>query len=190
VAAATWETAAHPQPVCIDVADEVGAAALCFVVERSGRVLAAQDRGGSWTVSDRFDRRRPVDVLVCGPSPLDARDAVEAFARGEVGAVIRHDTPAQVVAALDGLDHGLGLVPNDVLERARAAPPITPRQRVVLEAVMAGQTNVEIAHALQLKPVTIKREVAALFAALGACRRFELIAAGYDLGFRKRRART
>lgn len=140
-------------------------------------------------VSDRLDRRRVVDVLVCGPSALDASEALAAFSAGHARAIVCLAQPEQLVAALAALEVGLSLVPADLLEQARRCPEITPRQRIVLGAVMAGQSNTEIARALQVKPVTVKREVAALFAAFGACRRFELISRGFDLGYRRNLAR-
>lgn len=177
-----WD-APSPRAVVIDVRDATGSAALCFTVERSGRFIGDRDFPASWFVSDRLDRRRPVDVLVCGRTAVDAEEAVAAFSAGDARAVICIEDPGQVVAALDALERGLSLVPANLLERARAVPPITARQRVVLGAVLAGQSNGEIARVLQLRPVTIKREVAALFAAFGAFRRFELMSQGFGLGF-------
>jgi DNA-binding NarL/FixJ family response regulator len=171
------------------VRDAAGAAALCFIVERSGRPRVLHDRGGSWTVSDRLDRRRVVDVLVCGASAVDASEALAAFSAGQARAIVCLAQPEQLVAALAALEVGLSLVPADLLERARQCPDVTERQRRVLGAVMAGQSNTEIARALQVKPVTIKREVAALFVAFDACRRFELISQGFDLGYRREPAR-
>jgi DNA-binding NarL/FixJ family response regulator len=97
--------------------------------------------------------------------------------------VISIEQPDQLVAALSALDVGLSLVPADLLERARAVPAISPRQRVVLRAVLAGQSNGAIARVLQVRPVTIKREVSALFAAFDVSRRFELMSAAFALGF-------
>jgi DNA-binding CsgD family transcriptional regulator len=192
VAAASWEAVGPSLPpgtqrsAFVDVRDEVGSAALCFIVERSGRDRASHADGGTWVVADRLDRRRPIDVLVCGSTPVDAQEAVAAFGRGEVRAVICREQPRQLVAALDALDAGLCLVPVGLVEQARDAPALTERQRDVLRAVMAGQSNPEIAHALGLRPVTVKREVSTLFALLGACRRMDLIGRAYDLGYRKR----
>jgi DNA-binding NarL/FixJ family response regulator len=94
-----------------------------------------------------------------------------------------------VLAALDGLDAGLSLVPAVLLDRARLVPELTDRQLAVLGGVLAGQTNAQMAAALQVRPVTIKREVAGLFALLGASGRFELMSAALDLGFRRRPVR-
>lgn len=184
----TWDAPA-PRAALIDVRDEVGAAALCFVVERSGRRRTAHADGGTWTVADRLDPRRHIDVFVCGPTPVDAEAAVQAFAVGIVRAVICVDQPSQILHALDALDNGLSLVPTVVLERARAVPAITERQRAVLGGVLAGQSNIEIAHALQVRPVTIKREVAVLFAGFGAARRFELMGVAFGLGYHSRPVR-
>lgn len=195
MAAVSWEAVGSsvppgtPRSAFVEVRDEVGSAALCFVVERSGRVRAPHADPAAWVVSDRLDRRRAVDVLVCGATPVDAQAAVAAFGRGEVQAVICREQPSQLVTALDALDAGLCLVPVDVVERARLAPELTDRQRDVLQAVMAGQSNPEIARALGLRPVTVKREVSTLFARFEAVRRMDLIGRAYDLGYRKRALR-
>jgi DNA-binding NarL/FixJ family response regulator len=179
----TWDVPA-PRAAFIDVRDEVGAAALCFLVERSGRFLDHHGDGGSWMVSDRLDRRRVIDVLVCGATLLDAQAAVLEFGAGRARSVVCLDQPGQVVDALDALDRDLCLLPSRVIERANAAPRLHARQALVLRAVMAGQSNAEIARSLQLRPVTIKREVAGLFAIFGVCRRFELISRAFDVGYR------
>ena len=182
MAAVTWDVPT-PRAVVVEVGDATGSAALCFTVERSGRVLDDRGLPGSWIVSDRLDRSRIVDVLVCGTSAVDAAAAVAAFAAGQARAVITLDEPDRLGAVLAALELGLSHVPADLLERARAVPSHTDRQRAVLGGVLAGQSNAEMARALQVRPVTVKREVAALFAAFGACRRFELMSAGFGLGF-------
>lgn len=143
-------------------------------------VVCVEVRG--WRVADDV----PADVLACLPTPLAARRALDAFGRGEVRAVVRADVPTQLADALDALDRGLSLVSSELIALARAAPALTDRQEDVLGAVMAGQSNAEIAHAIGRRPVTIKREVAALFGLVGASRRWELIARGHELGYRGR----
>jgi DNA-binding NarL/FixJ family response regulator len=188
VAALTWHGPAA-RAVFIDVRDETWALALACVVDRSGRRRSVHGDGPVWTITDHPETRRVADVLVCGPSAVDAAAAVAAFAAGQARSVVSADDPDQVAAALDGLDTGLSLVAADLIERAKAVPALTPRQRTVLEAVLAGQTNAAIAAALQVRPVTIKREVASLFGTFDVTRRFELMSRGFALGYRPRPAR-
>ncbi|HEX4905498.1 MAG TPA: LuxR C-terminal-related transcriptional regulator [Acidimicrobiales bacterium] len=183
MAAVAWDVPT-PRAVVLDLTDATRSAALCFTVGRSGRPVDDRGLPESLVVSDRLDRSRTLDVLVCGPTAVDAAAAVAAFAAGQARAIVAADDPEQLVAALAALELGLSLVPADLLERARAVPALTDRQRAVLGGVLAGQSNAEMARALQVRPVTVKREVAGLFGAFGACRRFELMSVAFGLGFR------
>jgi DNA-binding NarL/FixJ family response regulator len=59
--------------------------------------------------------------------------------------------------------------------------PLTPRQRDVLELLVTGMSNKEIARALQLGEGTVKVHVAALFRTLGVTSRAGAAAAGFRL---------
>jgi DNA-binding NarL/FixJ family response regulator len=73
--------------------------------------------------------------------------------------------------------------------RLRSAPvdpdtdetPLTPRQKDVLELLVTGLSNKEIARALQLGEGTVKVHVAALFRTLGVTSRAGAAAAGFRL---------
>lgn len=58
------------------------------------------------------------------------------------------------------------------------ASSLTPRQREVLELIVAGKSNKEIARALQLREGTVKIHVAALLRNLGVSNRTSAAAAG------------
>lgn len=65
---------------------------------------------------------------------------------------------------------------------AFARDPLTPRQRDVLRLMAEGQSNKEIARALDLSPATIKTHVAQIIAAVGAVNRTEAAARARVLG--------
>lgn len=65
---------------------------------------------------------------------------------------------------------------------ARAALKLSPRELAVLEALAAGQSNKEIARALDVSPNTVKTHIANLFAKLEVSRRTEAIARARVLG--------
>jgi DNA-binding NarL/FixJ family response regulator len=68
------------------------------------------------------------------------------------------------------------------LARAEAPEPsLTVRQRQVLEHLVAGRSNKEIARALNLGEGTVKVHVAALFRVLGVTSRAAAAAAGARL---------
>jgi len=67
------------------------------------------------------------------------------------------------------------------LERQIAAHALTPRQQDVLNLIVGGKSNKEIARALKLGEGTVKVHVAALFRNLGVNRRAAAAAAGARL---------
>ncbi len=55
-------------------------------------------------------------------------------------------------------------------------PLLTIRERQIVAAIAAGQTNKEIAHHLQISPKTVEWHIARLYARLGVRSRAELVA--------------
>jgi DNA-binding NarL/FixJ family response regulator len=64
---------------------------------------------------------------------------------------------------------------------AGAEPVLTPRQRAVLELLVQGKSNRDIAVALDLAENTVKVHMAAVFKALGVSSRVEALLAGKPL---------
>lgn len=67
-------------------------------------------------------------------------------------------------------------------DRVRSTLGISDREFEVLELLAAGQSNKEIANALNLSPNTVKTHVAKLYAKLEAKRRTEAILRARELG--------
>lgn len=63
----------------------------------------------------------------------------------------------------------------------REATPLTPRQRQVLELLVQGKSNKEMARALKLAEGTVKVHLAALFRTMGVASRSAAAAAGVRL---------
>lgn len=72
--------------------------------------------------------------------------------------------------------------PFDGNPQAMAALGISQREREVLEEIVAGRSNKEIAARLNVSPNTVKTHVARLFEKLGAKRRTEAIRRARELG--------
>jgi len=75
-------------------------------------------------------------------------------------------------------------------EQDGAAPPLAPadfeltrRERAVLELVAQGQSNVEIAQSLEIRPKTVRNHVSNITGKLGAHTRSQLIVQARDAGF-------
>jgi two-component system response regulator DesR len=62
------------------------------------------------------------------------------------------------------------------------APPLSPREREVLDLIAGGSTNREIAAALHLSPHTIKEHTSSLYRKLGARNRAEAVQRSQRLG--------
>ena len=130
-------------------------------------------------------------LLVVVPSPAECRRAVVAFLEGTVHAVVSADELDHLPVALDAMDRGMGAVSRTALERAKAVPPITPRQERVLRGVLAALPNRAIARQMHVSEATVKREVSELLRLFRTASRLALARAASDAGFTASRgART
>jgi len=168
--------------------------------------LEATARKGGW---DRVDQRgelhvlvtdvapvrprgrRPGNrvVLVCEPTPHSARRAMDAVSEFLAAAIVCADQPADLAAALAGIENSSVSIPMRVLDLAATMPELSERQLVVIGAVMAGQSNAEIGRGLYLSPGSVKREMGILYHALGSSGRSSLVARAMGLGLEPRPVR-
>ncbi|CEJ14668.1 Nitrate/nitrite response regulator protein NarL [bacterium YEK0313] len=124
----------------------------------------------------------------------DRKDVLDALAAGVNGFVPKRLAEDDLVAALQAVIGGTIFVPASLAsamprpaQPAPAAEPaadlnrLTPRQRDVLELLLQGQSNKEIARALDLGHGTVKIHMAALFRHLGVRNRAAAVAAASAL---------
>lgn len=121
-------------------------------------------------------------VIVSGSSRR--QDVLEALDAGVHGYIPKELSAKQIGDALETVLNGGVYVPATLPDRDNAQavpatparpprltceplPRLTPRQRDVLELVVRGMTNKEIARALQLGEGTVKVHVAAILQCLG-----------------------
>lgn len=181
--------------VHLAVSNSMVAAALRVTAEGLGWSLRAARDAGVVLVTDRV----PVHavpgapgsgvVLVCDPTPSAARAAVDAVADLVVSSVVCSDQPDDLHAALEGLSAGRACVPMRILTLAARMPRLTERQSVLLGAVLAGQTNADMARALGLSAASVKRELGRMYARMGVSSRAALSARALELGVPPRRLR-
>jgi DNA-binding NarL/FixJ family response regulator len=153
-----------------------------------------QDNAGSLrVVSESFPTIRVV-VVSSSSRRSDIIGALDAGAHGYIPKMLGI---AELREALALVLQGVIYVPPSVadLTSAGAEPPVdlpgarakpakvalTPRQRQVLELVVQGKSNKEMARALNLGEGTVKIHMAALFRALGVTSRAGAAAAGARL---------
>jgi DNA-binding NarL/FixJ family response regulator len=129
----------------------------------------------------------------------------EALRAGASGFVLKDTPPEQLVDAIRVVAAGESLLAPSVTRRlisefvrrpapssgspgapgsdaARALGSLTVREREVLVAVAAGQSNAELAASLFMSPATAKTHVSRLLAKLGARDRAQLVVAAYEYG--------
>ncbi|MEC9368821.1 MAG: response regulator transcription factor, partial [Pseudomonadota bacterium] len=148
---------------------------LALVDLRMPGVTGTQDIG-------RLREARPgLPVAVISGSD-DRNDMLACLAAGVHGYILKSAEDDQIVEALKQIMGGQIYAPPALAEAPRKssggaqdAPSLTPRQKDVLELLVAGKTNKEIARQLDLSESTVKIHVAALFRALGVRNRVEAV---------------
>lgn len=106
-------------------------------------------------------------------SPAAARSA------GASGFVSKDLEAREVVAAVRMVGMGMTMFPP---KASQPEPPLTTREREVLEAIAGGATNREIAQRLYLSPHTVKEHTSALYRKLGARNRAEAVQLAQRIG--------
>ena len=171
--------------VRLDVGDVTLRIAVGHVVQHAGyRVLEAGGHADSLVTDDPGVRAgaEPV-VVVVTPIAAHCLAALRAVLDGRASAVVCADDPERLPVALDALLGGWTVVERRAIEIAGDAPRLDERRTVVLQLVLRGHTNQQLAARLAQSVSTVKRDVAELFALFDATNRLELAANARALGF-------
>lgn len=146
--------------------------------------LFMADEGGSragFAGIEAFGRVRPELPVVILSSSEDPRDVRGALAADALGYVPKSASPETLKAALGLVLKGelyvpplvLGGHPITVLAAHRGGPgaQLTARQGQVLDLIVEGRSNKEIARLLRVSDKTVKAHVTGIFKALGVSNR-------------------
>lgn len=164
--------------------------ALAALSEMPGTTLALFDlrmpgMAGAGSVAAVRECFPAVKTVILSAS-TDRADVLTALAAGSHGYVPKTLGAAEVLRALGAILDGAIYVPPFMAEPpppggaapAAGATALTRRQREVLECLVAGRSNKEIARTLDLGEGTVKVHVAALLRALGVANRAGAAAIG------------
>lgn len=128
----------------------------------------------------------PVVMLSGVRDPALVRATLDA---GAAGFIPKSSISQVIIPALKLVLAGGVYVPAEIVSgaagSARGVPQLTARQREVLDLIVEGNSNKEIASTLQLSEPTVKGHVVAVFRALGVRTRTQAIAAATRMGLVK-----
>ena len=139
---------------------------------------------------------RPVRVVVLTTYDLDEY-VYEALRAGASGFLLKHAPPEELLLGVRAAADGGALLSPQVTRRlvaefaarrpvARRAPPeldrLTPREREVLDLVICGRSNTEIAELLVVSLSTVKTHLAHILDKLGLRDRVQAVVFGYEHG--------
>jgi two-component system response regulator DesR len=115
-------------------------------------------------------------LLISGAGRMSA---AAARAAGASGFVSKDAGATEIIAAVRAIAAGM----TRFEPRAeQPEPPLTARERDVLELIAAGATNREIAERLFLSPHTVKEHTSAVYRKLGARNRAEAVLRAQRIG--------
>ncbi len=123
-------------------------------------------------------------VLVVGPTPYDARWALQAMATVPVHGVVPAQHPGRLADVLAALAVDVVQVPASVVELARSAPALTDEQHTLAELLVAGRSNPEICRVMGISQSGVKRRLSALFDLFEVDNRVQAAAVAAGLGIR------
>jgi len=139
---------------------------------------------------------RPVRVVVLTTYDLDEY-VYEALRAGASGFLLKHAPPEELLLGVRAAADGGALLSPQVTRRlvaefaarrpaARRPPPeldrLTPREREVLDLVICGRSNTEIAELLFVSLSTVKTHLAHILDKLGLRDRVQAVVFGYEHG--------
>jgi DNA-binding NarL/FixJ family response regulator len=133
------------------------------------------------------------------PRPAPGRSPAPdpALRAGASGFLLKHAPPEELLLGVRAAADGGALLSPQVTRRlvaefaarrpaARRPPPelarLTPREREVLDLVIGGRSNTEIADALTVSPSTVKTHLGHILDKLGLRDRVQAVVFGYEHG--------
>ena len=104
---------------------------------------------------------------------------IHALEAGAKGAIMKNVELPELVAAIRSIASGEKVISPEIqriLESNPPVPTLSPRQAEILESIVRGLSNIDIAKQLGISLDMVKEHVSALFLKIGAANRTEAVA--------------
>ena len=122
---------------------------------------------------------RPETKVIILSSFGSSADMVRALENGAVGAQMKEAPTDDLISAIHAVVDGKRDIAPEIqqyLDAETATPELTSRQLGILQSVVRGLTNKEIAAQFNLSPISVKKYLSAIFTKIGAANRTEATA--------------
>jgi DNA-binding NarL/FixJ family response regulator len=121
------------------------------------------------TLGDYFAKNNRVKILVLADTAGDA-EISKALKKGALGYICKDISPDELVKSIRTVATGKKYIPSDIAEILSeniGREELTPTETRILNAVVAGKSNKEIAYDLNISENTVKTHVKNVFDKLG-----------------------
>jgi DNA-binding NarL/FixJ family response regulator len=121
------------------------------------------------TLDDYFREEKRARVLVLADTAGDA-EISKALKKGALGYICKDISPDELVRAIRAVAAGRKYIPSDIAEILSeniGSEELTPTETRILQQIVAGKSNKEIAYDLEISENTVKTHVKNVFEKLG-----------------------
>ena len=140
--------------------------------------LSMPKMDGVEATSVLHDRLPSVRIVIL--TSFVASDGIaHALDRGAAGAIMKTTDDSALLPALRKIAAGEQVISPDIRKQLAANPPVperSPRQRDILEAIVRGLTNRDIATQLGIRKDSVEKHIKILLSKIGAANRTEAVA--------------
>jgi DNA-binding NarL/FixJ family response regulator len=120
-------------------------------------------------LEDYFTENKKAKIIVLADSAGDA-EISKALKKGALGYICKDVSPEELVKAIRTVSTGRKFIPSDIAEILSenfGRDELTPMETKILQLVVAGKANKEIAYDLNISENTVKTHVKNIFEKLG-----------------------
>jgi len=121
------------------------------------------------TLGDYLREEKRPGILVLADTAGDA-EISKALKRGALGYICKDISPEELIKAIRTVAAGKKFIPSDIAEilsESFGSEELTPTETRILQQIVAGKSNKEIAYDLDISENTVKTHVKNVFEKLG-----------------------